>query len=164
VTLTVTTSAGATLSCATNPKSAVAGVDTFTGCRIDKAGSYTLTASATGLTSAVSSSFTISPGSASKVVFTTSPGASVHNVAFPKQPVVQIQDAAGNLVSTSAIVTLSITAPSGGAVLSCSLNPIITSGGVGTFSGCRIDRAGTYTLTATVTLLTSGASTAFAVS
>ena len=164
VTLAITSPAGAALTCTANPKAAVSGVATFAGCRIDKAGSDTLTASATGLTSGVSSSFTISAGAAAKVVFTTSPGTSVHNVAFPTQPVVQIQDAAGNLVSTSAIVQIAITAPTGGAILSCSFNPVFTSGGVGTYSGCRIDRAGTYTLTASVTSLTSGVSTAFVVS
>lgn len=163
VNLALTTPNGAALTCTANPKSAVAGVATFSGCRVDKAGSYTLTASATGLTSGVSSTFTISAGTAAKVVFTTSPGASVHNVAFPTQPSVQIQDAAGNPVSTSTSVALSITAPTGGATLTCSVNPILTSGGVGTFSGCRIDRAGTYTLTAGATGLASGVSLSFVV-
>lgn len=48
--------------------------------------------------------------------------------------------------------------------LTCTANPILTSGGVGTFSGCRIDRAGTYTLTASSGVLTSGVSGAFVVS
>ncbi|MEO7722477.1 MAG: S26 family signal peptidase [Pseudolysinimonas sp.] len=164
VTLAITTPGGATLTCTSNPKAAVAGVATFAGCRIDRAGSYTLTASASGLTSAASSTFTISAGAAARVVFTTSPGASVHQVAFPKQPVVAIQDAAGNVVSTSVFVTLTITAPTGGAVLTCTLNPVLTSAGVGTFSGCRIDRAGTYTVTASSSSLTSGVSSSFVVS
>jgi hypothetical protein len=88
----------------------------------------------------------------------------VHNVAFPTQPVVQIQDAAGNRVSTSTFVTLSITAPTGGANLFCFSNPILTSSGIGTFSGCRIDRAGTYTLTVTSGALTAGVSGSFVVS
>jgi len=164
VTLALTTPGGATLSCTANPKTAVAGVAAFAGCRVDKAGTYTLTASATGLASGVSSSFTISAGSAAKVVFTTSPGASVHGVAFPTQPVVQIQDAAGNRVSTSALVTLSITGPTGGANLFCVSNPILTGSGIGTFSGCRIDRVGTYTLTAASGGLTAGLSASFVVS
>lgn len=164
VTLAITTPNGAALSCTANPKNAVAGVATFAGCRVDKAGTYTLTATSSGLTSAVSSSFTISAGSAAKVVFTTSPASAAHGVAFPTQPVVQIQDAAGNLVSTSASVQLTITAPTGGAILFCTANPIPTSGGVGTFGGCRIDRAGTYTLTATSGVLTVGVSGSFVVS
>ncbi len=161
VTLAITTPAGANLSCTSNPKPAVAGVDAFSGCSIDRAGIYTLTATAAGLTQAASGSFTISSGAAAKVVFTTSPGVSNHGVTFPIQPSVAIQDAAGNLVSTAVLVTLTITAPTGGGILSCFSNPILTSSGTGTFSGCRIDRAGTYTLTAAATGLTSGVSTSF---
>jgi hypothetical protein len=76
---------------------------------------------------------------------------------------VQIQDAAGNLVSTSALISLNITAPTGGANLSCTLNPVLTLTGTASFSGCRIDRAGTYTLTATSVPLTAGVSTTFVV-
>jgi signal peptidase I len=164
VTLAITTPGGATLTCTANPKNAVAGVAAFAGCRVDKAGSYTLTASAAGLTSVASSSFTISAGAAARVVFTTSPGASVHNVSFATQPAVQVQDAAGNLVFTSPVlVTLGITAPTGGATGSCSQNPLLVWGN-GTFSGCRIDRAGTYTLTASSPGLASGISLSFVVS
>ncbi|CAN5442623.1 hypothetical protein BH10ACT6_BH10ACT6_10820 [soil metagenome] len=164
VTLALTTPAGATLGCSTNPKSAVAGVAGFAGCRVDKTGSYTVTATASGLVSTVSSSFTISAGAAAQLVVTVSPGNSTRNVAFPIQPVIQIQDAAGNRVSTTALVWLSITSPTGGANLSCLSNPIVTIAGDGTFSGCRIDRAGSYTLTASSGLLTSGVSTSFIVS
>jgi hypothetical protein len=37
-------------------------VDSFTGCSINTAGTYTLTAASSGLTSAISNSFTISGG------------------------------------------------------------------------------------------------------
>jgi signal peptidase I len=163
VTLMITAPGGAALSCTSNPKAAVAGVAAFAGCRIDRAGAYTLTASANGVASAVSGSFSITPGPAARVVFTTSPGASLAGVSNPIQPVVAIQDAAGNLVSTALVVTLTITAPSGGAALSCSSNPRVTSGGVAAFSGCRIDRAGTYSLTVGSFLLVSGVSASFVV-
>ena len=51
----LTTPAGATLTCAA--KAAVAGVATFTACSVNNVGTHTLTATATGLTSAVSASF-----------------------------------------------------------------------------------------------------------
>jgi hypothetical protein len=164
VTLGITTPAGATLSCTSNPTTAVSGVAALSGCRIDRAGSYTLTATASGLASAVSSSFTISAGVAAMLVVTTSPGASVHQVAFPIQPVVAIKDASGNLVSASVLVTLTITPPTGGAVLTCSSNPRTSSGGVATFSGCRINLPGMYTLTASAPSLDSGVSSSFVVS
>jgi hypothetical protein len=59
VTLTITTPAGAILTCTANPKNAAAGVDAFAGCKIDTAGTYTLTATASGVTAATSNSFTI---------------------------------------------------------------------------------------------------------
>jgi hypothetical protein len=61
VTITVT-GGTATMTCTANPKAAVSGVATFGGCAIAKAGTYTLTATDGTLTSAVSSSFTISAG------------------------------------------------------------------------------------------------------
>jgi len=61
VTLTLTGGSPAgRLTCSPNPKSAVAGTVTFTGCTIQKtANGYTLTASSPGLTSATSTTFNI---------------------------------------------------------------------------------------------------------
>ncbi|MBI4498413.1 MAG: hypothetical protein HY689_10985, partial [Chloroflexi bacterium] len=57
---TPTTGGPGALTCTTNPVAAVGGVATFTGCAIATAGTgYTLTASASGLTAAVSAPFTI---------------------------------------------------------------------------------------------------------
>src|SRR5439155_650301 len=58
----------------TSTVAAVNGVATFSNLSINKAGTgYTLTASATGLTGATSSAFTISAGAAAKLVFTVQP-------------------------------------------------------------------------------------------
>jgi trimeric autotransporter adhesin len=63
VTLTITShtgTSGAVLTCTANPKAAASGIAAFAGCKINTAGSgYTLTATAAGLTSAVSSAFNI---------------------------------------------------------------------------------------------------------
>ena len=155
VTLAITTPAGANLSCTTNPKAAVAGVATFAGCSIDRAGSYTLTASDGLLANAVSTNVVISVGSAAKVGFTTQPSDSTGGTTFGTPPVVAVEDAGGNTVTTaSSAVTLVITTP-GGATLSCTTNPQGAVAGVATFAGCKIDLAGTYTLTASDGLLTS---------
>jgi hypothetical protein len=66
-------------------------------------------------------------------------------------------------VNTSSGVTLAITPPAGGAILTCSANPRTASAGTATFSGCRIDRAGNYTLVATAGTLTAATSTTFIV-
>ena len=164
VTLSITTAAGATLSCTGNPTPASSGVATFAGCRIDKAGTYTLTATGSGLTSAVSTSFTITVGSAMKLAFTTSPSSSTGGAAFATQPVVAVQDAGGNTVTTGVVaVTLSITTPAG-AVLNCTSNPANTVTGAASFTGCSIDKTGTYTLTATASALTSAVSTSLTIS
>ncbi len=162
VTLAITTPAGASLTCTTNPRTAAAGVAAFAGCRIDKAGTYTLTATATGLTSAVSATLTISAGPATTLGVTTNPSGSTGGVAFPTQPVVAIQDAYGNTTSGSNAVTLAITTPAG-ASLTCTTNPRTAAAGVAAFAGCRIDKAGTYTLTATATGLTSAVSAGFTI-
>jgi hypothetical protein len=164
VTLSITTAAGAVLTCSANPPTAVSGVATFVGCKVDKAGTYTLTAVSSGLTAAISGSVTIAVGPATKLAFTTSPSDTARNIAFATQPLVTVQDAGGNTVTTSGpSVTLAITAPSGGAVLTCAANPRGSSSGVATFSGCRIDTAGTYTLTATSGILTAVLSNSFSI-
>jgi hypothetical protein len=161
--MSITTPAGALLSCTTNPKAAVSGVATFSGCSIDKAGTYTLTATSGSLTTAFSTTFTVAVGPAAKLAFTTSPTSSGINTVFTAQPSVAVQDAGGNTVTGStAQVTLSITTPAG-AVLSCTQNPISAASGIAGYAGCSIDKAGTYTLTAASNGLTAAASTTFSI-
>jgi hypothetical protein len=98
------------------------------------------------LTTAVSSQFTIAQPPATQLVFTTSPTGGVTNTPFPVQPVVTVEDANGNLVRTdSSTVTLKLNNTIT-QVPSCSQSE---SGGVVTFSGCRITSTGTYTVAAT---------------
>ncbi len=171
---TVTTNASAvslaiasgtgTLTCTANPKTASSGVATFSGCAINKAGSFTLKATDGSLTSATSSVFTVSPGPPTTLVFTTEPGGATAGSAFTSQPVVTIEDAEGNTVTTdSSAVTLAITSGSG--TLTCTSNPKTASSGVATFSGCAINKTGSHILTATdATDSLTVASTAFTVS
>ena len=130
-----------------------------------KAGTYTLTASADSLTSAVSSSFTISAGnSAAKLVFTTQPDGGLAGTTWPTRPAVTVQDAYGNTYTASGFyVALALTTP-GGATLRCTpqYNTILATG-VGTFAGCKADKVGTYTLTATSSGLTSAISSSFTI-
>ena len=155
ITLALTTPGGATLTCTTNPLNATAGVATFAGCQVNLANTYTLTAASTGLTSATSSAFTIAAGVATKIALTTQPSASTAaGTAFAQQPVVTIQDAQGNTVTTSsANVTLALTTGTG--TLSGTAT-VAAVNGVATFSGLSVDLAGTNkVLTATSGTLTS---------
>ncbi len=94
-------------------------------------------------------------GAAAKLAFTAQPDGGNAATAWTTQPAVAIEDSHGNL-ETAAIgnITLAITAPDGGANLACTANPKSVASGVATFAGCRIDKAGDYTLTATKAGLT----------
>ncbi len=153
---------GAQLVCTTNPMPAAAGVATFAGCTIDKAGIYTLTATDGALTATVSHSLTITPRAATKLAFTTQPVSAASMAPFSTQPVVTVEDAAGHPVTgDSSSVTLAIT--NGGAKLACTKNPVTAVAGVAAFAGCNIDQVGDYTLTATDGTLTSAQSKTFSI-
>jgi hypothetical protein len=159
---------GATLSCTANPVTASAGVASFAGCEITgKAGSYTLKATDGSLTSATTSSFSVTVGAAAKVVFTTQPGGGTIGAVWSTQPKVSVEDSGGNVVTgNSSAVTLAIASqPGSGATLSCTKNPVTASAGVAAFAGCKITgTAGSYTLKATDGSLTSATSSTFSIS
>ena len=171
-----TGTSGATLTCdqASNQKTAVLGVAAFTGCRIDKVSPtgipYILVASATNLTSVDSTSFAVVAGAAVKVAFTSQPASGVAAQPFTTQPVVAVQDAGGNTVTTglssTATITLAIGTNPAGGTLTCTggLSKVAVAG-VATFSGCQINNSGVgYTLVASAASLTSATSSAFTVS
>jgi len=142
--------AGATLSTCSGTLSRATGVTTFSGCKLDKSGSYVLRAS-DGSIAGDSASFTVNAGTVSTLAFTTQPAGAVQATTFTTQPVITAFDAFGNVATGySGTVTLSIKAGTGnasGALSGCSGS---RSNGVVTFSGCRISRSGTaYQLRAT---------------
>ncbi len=164
---------GATLACTGGlTETVVAGVATFTGCSINKLSPYGIpyqlvATTTTGLSPAYSTSFAVTVGSAIQVGFTTQPvNANVAQV-FPTSPVVAIQDAGGNTITTGTdsyrSVTLSIGSNPGGGTLTCSSGLTLAAvAGVATFTGCSIDRMGVgYTLVATSSGLTSATSSVF---
>jgi hypothetical protein len=143
--------------------SASSGVATFSTLWINKPGTgYTLNATSSGLTGAASTTFTITPGAASKVVFSQQPGSAVSMVALSPAIQVTVQDALGNTITTSsASITVAIAPNPGGAVLGGVLMAS-ASGGVASFSNLTIDKAASgYTLSATSSGLTSATSNAF---
>jgi hypothetical protein len=148
VTLALTTPGGATLS--GSPTVALAGgVATFSGLNVNKVGTYTLTATSNaGAFTVDSTALTITPGAASQLVFTTQPGTAASAAALGTQPVVKLEDASGNVVvgDNTHTVMVALTTP-GGATLAGS-KTVTLAGGAGTFAGLAVDKAGTYTLTA----------------
>jgi hypothetical protein len=112
--------------------------------------------------------FNITAGTATKLGFTTPLIGGSGGTAWTSQPVVAIQDANGNTVTTApnTAITLAILNNAGpGGTLMCTSNPVTTSSGVATFAGCEIDKAGNgYTLRATGGSFTQADSDAFNIS
>src|SRR5205814_1637914 len=126
-----------------------AGVATFSGLSIDKAGTgYTLTA--TGAGSTTSAAFNITAGAATQPVVSVQPSTTTAGAAITPAVQVTAQDASGNTATGfTGNVTVAIgTDPSSGTL--SRTRPVAALAGVATFSGLSIDKAGTgYTLSAT---------------
>ncbi|MFA7334678.1 MAG: autotransporter-associated beta strand repeat-containing protein, partial [Kiritimatiellia bacterium] len=158
----------------TTNKAAVNGVADFAGLglSIDLVGAdKALTATSAGLTPAITApAFAITAGAADKIAFTTQPPtATPAGTVFATNPVVKIQDAFGNTVTTGADsttnVALALTAGQG--VLSGTTN-VDAIAGVAEFPGLSIDLAGddkvlTATATLTAGVRTTNTSPAFAI-
>ena len=154
-------SAGAVLS-GTTAAAAVAGVARFSDLRIDRSGSgYTLVATSPGLAPVASSSFVVTAGLAAKLVLTTPPGTTAQiGVPLSPQPIVRIQDAAGNNVSQGGRVIAAAIA-SGDGTLGGTLTANTNSSGVASFTDLKITGAvGTRTLRFTSPGLTDVTSSA----
>jgi hypothetical protein len=157
---------GATLR-GTTTVAVVSGIATFSTLSIDKSGNgYRLTATATGLTSATSGNFNITPAPGVKLGFTVQPPATATaGVSMSPTIRVAVQDSLGNTVTnfpnTNVVMTIG-TNPSAG-VLS-GTTTVRTSSGVASFSTLKIDKVGVgYTLMASMPPLVDAVSTPFTV-
>ena len=106
-------------------------------------------------------SITVTTGTTNKLAFTTQPSSStISGNTFAQQPVVTIQDAAGNTITTATdLITLSLTTGTGTLGGTLSMNAVK---GVADFSGkgLNINQTGTdKVLTASATGLTSATTT-----
>jgi hypothetical protein len=132
--------------------SASSGVATFSNLLIDLAGTgYTLTASATGPTSAISDAFTVSPGAAAVLVFTTQPSnATAGDFISPAVTVTARDDQGNTATGFAGLVTMSLAGGTAGADFTgASTTQVSASSGIATFSSLAVDSAGTgYTLSA----------------
>ena len=135
---------------------------TFSNVKLNTAGNYTLTASDGALNGATSTSFTVSPAAASKVVYGVQPGNVTAGVADSPSIVVDVEDPFGNIVTTDrSSVTLSVASGPGSA--SGTLTAAASSG-IATFGNVKLNTAGNYTLTASDGALTGATSSSFTVS
>ncbi|HYX80974.1 MAG TPA: hypothetical protein VE714_01185, partial [Gemmatimonadales bacterium] len=145
--------------------STVNGVATFSDLSIDKTGiGYTLTAAASGLTSAASAGFRITPGPAAQLVFSAQPSTTAAGVVISPSVQVTIQDAFGNVVTsaTTPVMMAIATNPAGGTLSGTVTRNAVN--GIATFSDLSIDKVGTgYTLAATASGLPVATSAAFSI-
>lgn len=180
----VTTSASINLAIGTNPTPGAPGLNigggatvptttgtaVFTNLSINKAANgytlyatgFTLGSGSVVLTPSTSATFNIIPNVAARVAFRVNPPVqtTVGNILVPA-PVVEVQDAYGNYVSTTTTISVSIGNNPGGSVLS-GVQTITTANGVATFNGLSLDKIGLgYTLVASAQGLLPGSSSAF---
>jgi len=148
----------------TTTSTAVAGVATFSNLSLNLIGTNkVLTASATvtaGAATVASSAFTITHAAASQLAFATQPGGGNTGAAWAQQPIVQVQDPYGNLVTTSADAsrTIALTLSTGPGTLSGTAS-LAAASGVATFSGLNIQLQGTGDKLSAGTTLSAGAVT-----
>jgi hypothetical protein len=128
-------------------------------------GSNTITVLVTAPDGTTTKTYSVSVTRAAVAVtlaFATQPGDGHPGFPLPQQPVVEIRDAFGNRVTgAAATVTLSLRNSIG--PLTCTANPVVTTNGIATFSGCAISTTGAHRLVATAAGLTSALSLPFGV-
>src|SRR5439155_4195079 len=136
----------------------------FSNLSINKTGTgYTLKATSGSLGAATSSTFNITPGTASQLAFGQQPTNTPAGSTISPAVTVQILDANGNAVTTatSDAVTTGLGANPGGGTLSGTLT-VTAQNGLASFSSLSINTAGTgYTLAATSGSLAGGTSGTF---
>jgi hypothetical protein len=141
---------------------ATAGVATFPGISLQRAGSaYALSASSSTLVTATSSSFDVLPGPVAQLLFVSQPTGSVAGSPVAGPPSVQLADAHGNATSATDAVTMALGENPGGDTLGGTLT-VNAVAGVATFADLVLDRAAAgYTLVANsgAHVATSGAFT-----
>jgi len=140
------------------------GVATFTNLEDETAETVSLTFNGGGLTSLPSSSVTVSPTAASKVVFGQQTTSAAPGAAITPAVTVRVEDAFNNVVSSDSS-TVTLTLSSGTFEAGSSTAAAATSSGMATFSNLKIDVPGSYTLSADDgTLKPTGASNSFTIS
>src|SRR5216117_2972514 len=153
---------GGTLS-GTTVVAASAGIATFSGLAINKAGTgYTLSATAAGQTGPTSTAFDITPASAARLVFSVQPASVTAGAAITPAVQVTAQDAQRNTATGfSGNVTLAIGANPGGGTLAGTA-AVAAASGIATFTNLSINKAGSgYTLAASATGVSGATSAAF---
>ena len=163
VTLTLSSGTG-TLSGTTTHTTSATGLATFNDLSVNLTGSKALTASSSGLKSAISNAFTITTaGVPKKLAFVQQPTTATAGAFITPAVTVQLQDSLGNSLS-SAGVSIALALTSGFGALSGTAMQVTNSDGLATFNDLSINIAGTNKrLTASSAGLASDSSSIFTV-
>ena len=122
-------------------------------------GTATITA-AVGSVTSVGVTMTVTPGAAAQLGLRAQPGGAAAGVPFTTQPVIEVRDAAGNLVSTPSVVVTAGLASGGGGLAGTTTATAVS--GVATFNDLTITGlVGPRTLTFTATGLAAATSSSF---
>ena len=131
------------------------GVASFTNLVLDTAGSYTLTATPTGITGVstaiTSTAFTVKPATENKLIISPEPASSI-TAGGTVSMSVTIEDTYGNTITTGntgSADSIKVTLSSGS--FASGTTTVAASNGVANFSGLQINTAGSYTITASDT-------------
>lgn len=162
VTLTIASGPGNFTTTSTVSVRAVNGIAKFTNLVLNTAGTYHFRVSDGSYTGATSGNLTVTPAQAAKVIFQSAPSNGTLNQALASVSVAVV-DSFGNVVTTNSS-TVTIAVASGPSSLgSNSTTSVRVTNGVATFSRLVLATAGTYTLIARDTGLTSATSSSFMV-
>jgi hypothetical protein len=135
---TVTASASGSGSLASSTASIVHGVATFSGLVLNGiVGNYTLTFSKVGVADATSDTIALSAGVAAALAITTAPAGASSGVALSTQPVVALEDAGGNVVTSQNTGTVTASIASGSGTLTNVTSGTFT-GGYATFTSLTL--------------------------
>ncbi|MBL4847217.1 MAG: hypothetical protein JKY65_16985, partial [Planctomycetes bacterium] len=168
-----------TIDLATNPGSATlagtltrntiaGGIAVFPGLSLNQSGTYTIRATSSGLTTAISGTFVVNPALPRQLAFTANPTltASGNIINVPGGVVVRVENSIpGAVLNQPILVTLVLASNPNQGVLFGTTSVMSDNNGLATFTTLQINRAGVgYRLTALASGLTSAQSTLFDVS
>jgi adhesin/invasin len=135
-----------TLSGTTTQTTNVLGLATFGNLSINLSGAKQLKAKSAGLDSALSAAFTINPAAATKLAIQTQPSATATaGLAFAQQPVIRIEDAFGNLVTSDNTTTITAARSSGIGTLQGTTS-LAAVAGIVSFTNLRHNVSGSITI------------------
>jgi len=105
----------------------------------------------------------VNPGAPAKLAFSQQPSNTMLNQAITPAVTAQILDANNNLTTSTANLSVALTGSPAGGTLGGNTS-VAAVAGIATFSNLSVNKAGTYTLSATSGVLTGATSAAFTIS